>query len=193
MGIVQGKTQFHWNYFLALESDIKNLSRYVEFCEENWQTYSIEIAHIMLSVCSEIDVFSKMICSEIGCTPCENMRDFREALNPKFSEISNMQVMMPQYGLTFQPWQNWSQNKKPDWWQAYQDVKHNRDLEYPKANLKNLLNAISGLFVLLIVYYKRVQNLRLIEPIPQLLEVEGSIAYIDILLSGGRQKVILNP
>lgn len=192
MGIKQGESRFHWNYFLALESDVQNLSRYVEFCDDNWQTYSIEIAHLMLSVCSEVDIVAKIICAEAGEGSCENMRDFRMVLDAKYSRISSMQVQMPQFGLTFTPWQNWDQNKKPNWWQAYQDVKHNRDTEYPKANLKNLLNAISGLFVLLVIYHKKVQDLRFIEPIPQLLEVDGDIAYIDILLSGGRQKFLLN-
>ena len=37
--------RLHWNYFLALDKDVEALSRYVEFDESNFDTYSNEMAH----------------------------------------------------------------------------------------------------------------------------------------------------
>jgi hypothetical protein len=53
----------HWNYFLALEKDLEGLSHYIEFCKDNLNTYSIELAHLLLSSASEIDTIAKCICS----------------------------------------------------------------------------------------------------------------------------------
>jgi hypothetical protein len=53
------KSFIHWNYFLAIESDLENLSRYIEFIDTNFKTYSIELAHLLLASSSEIDVVLK--------------------------------------------------------------------------------------------------------------------------------------
>jgi len=41
--------RIHWNYFFAIEDDLATLSRYVEFHEDNFTTYSIEIARILMT------------------------------------------------------------------------------------------------------------------------------------------------
>lgn len=55
-------TMLHWNYFLAIEKDLENLSRYIEFDESNLKTYSIELTHILFSASSEVDVVMKQLC-----------------------------------------------------------------------------------------------------------------------------------
>lgn len=52
----------HWNYFLALENDLENISHYIEFSKKNEEAYSIKLAHILLSASSEIDVVMKIFC-----------------------------------------------------------------------------------------------------------------------------------
>jgi len=53
----------HWSYFLALEEDLLQLARYVEFSNANFKAYSIEMAHLLLASSSESDVLLKMICN----------------------------------------------------------------------------------------------------------------------------------
>jgi len=55
MAITQQPTLLHWNYFLALEADLGTLSRFVEFAEDNFATYSIEQVHLFLAAASEVD------------------------------------------------------------------------------------------------------------------------------------------
>jgi len=45
----------HWQYFIAIESDLENTARYVEVAEDNFGTYSVEYSRILLSASSEID------------------------------------------------------------------------------------------------------------------------------------------
>jgi hypothetical protein len=68
----------HWNYFLALEKDLENISRYIEFTEDNLKTYSIELTHILLSASSEIDVIMKELCCLIDSNaPRNNINDYK--------------------------------------------------------------------------------------------------------------------
>jgi len=53
----------HWPYYLSLESDVDKLSRYIEFTEDNYSTYSVELVRIFLSICSEVDVVMKELCA----------------------------------------------------------------------------------------------------------------------------------
>ena len=62
MGIKAGASLIHWNYFLALESDLAQVSRYIEFDSNNYRTYSIELSHLLLASSSEVDVIAKGIC-----------------------------------------------------------------------------------------------------------------------------------
>ena len=59
MSIDYRQTNIHWNYFLAIESDFENISRYIEFSESNNKTFSIELARIIMSSSQEIDGIMK--------------------------------------------------------------------------------------------------------------------------------------
>lgn len=66
MTIYVDPSKMHWNYYLALEHDMEVVSRYVEFCEPNFSVYSIELAHLLFAVASEVDVVAKLLCSELA-------------------------------------------------------------------------------------------------------------------------------
>ena len=55
-------TYGYWQHFLALEADFAATSRYVEFSKENFGTYSVEYAKLLLAICSDVDVLCKVIC-----------------------------------------------------------------------------------------------------------------------------------
>jgi hypothetical protein len=46
MILTSGSQLLHWNYFVALDSDLDEVSRYIEFAAENFTAYSIELAHL---------------------------------------------------------------------------------------------------------------------------------------------------
>ena len=56
------KSHPHWQYFIAIESDLERTGRYVEIAPANFKTYSIEFARILQSASSEVDVVSKLVC-----------------------------------------------------------------------------------------------------------------------------------
>ena len=52
----------YWEYFLAIEDDLLQTSRYVEFTESNFHVHSIEFARLLLISGSEVDVIAKELC-----------------------------------------------------------------------------------------------------------------------------------
>jgi len=178
MTIETRKIEKHWNYLLAIENDLTELSRYVEFDEKNFECFSIEIARILLTSAAEVDVVCKQICRKIK--PMLKAKDleklkihgYRDTIKPVFPGVPQFEVSMLRFGLKLHPWEEWSGRRvNPRWWCAYNKVKHQRDSEYEMANLKNALNAVAGLFVMVLYLYKEKAKLGELVPSPQLLHV----------------------
>lgn len=165
----ESKYLTHWNYFLALERDLGVLSRFVEFSRDNWNTHSIEMARIILASASEVDVLLKALCKRLSPkSNADNINKYRAVIRKELPSIPKFRVMLPRYGLNLTPWSNWNSSKVPDWWTAYNKVKHRRDAEFRRANLHNTLNAAAALYVVNLYFYpEQAENAALI-PMPSL-------------------------
>lgn len=162
----------HWNYFLAIEADIERLARYVDFTEDNFKTYSIEMAHLLLAIASEVDVVAKLLCNKVSLrSKADNIEKYRTVLKPMYPKIEQMHIHIPRFGIELNPWDNWKSDKTPNWWSDYNNVKHGRDKYFSQANLENTLNAVGGLFVLLLYYYKELAEVGELIPEPKLFVV----------------------
>lgn len=150
---------FYWDYFLSLEKDLLNILEYIQISKENYKTFSIKNTRLILSAGSEIDSVLKNLCNQIDKSKVyKNIGDYRKTIKKFYRKsFAEKQTYIPKYNLSFQPWKNWNKtnsksNPNPDWWQDYNDIKHNRELNFEKANLKNLLNCMAGLHVALFFY-----------------------------------------
>jgi len=112
MGIHYKGRLLHWNYFLALESDLDRASRFIEFSESNFNAYSIELAHLLLATCSEIDVVLKALC-QIKNTRRKHwtIDNYQETVAKHFPQLTNEQIQIPRFGLSLQPFENWTFNR----------------------------------------------------------------------------------
>lgn len=153
MGFKFSPAHTHWNYFITLEKDLEQLSRYVEIAEPNFGTYSIEIARLLFAAASEVDVVAKLLCTSIqpGSSP-EKIRQYHAILEPNVPSLFRMSVQMPRFGTSSIPWDSWTATASPKWWTAYNKVKHQRHDHFDQATLGNAVNALQGLFVLLLYY-----------------------------------------
>jgi hypothetical protein len=177
MTIRTRKIESHWNYFLAIERDLVELSRYVEFDKKNFKCFSIEIARILLASGAEVDVVCKQICKTINPhSTAANINQYRGEIKGAFPAIHKFEVLMPRFGLRLHPWDEWKMaNGVPYWWTAYNKIKHQRDTEFGRANLKNALNAVAGLFVMVLHLYRDSATAGGLVPSPQLLRVPDRI------------------
>jgi hypothetical protein len=156
MGITAAGTLVHWNYFLAIERDLEVLSRYIEFDERNFQCFSIENARIILAAGAESDIVCKKLCRLADVNSRANkINHYRTNLVAAIPGIADFEVTVARFGLTLKPWDEWrNAGGVPFWWTAYNKVKHHRDTDFDKANLKNALNAVAGLFILVLYLYE---------------------------------------
>ncbi|MFA5669801.1 MAG: hypothetical protein WC967_11195 [Balneolaceae bacterium] len=156
MGITVGKNLVHWNYFLAIEQDLAQVSRFIEFNENNFKCYSIELAHLLLASTSEVDVVLKALCNLFDNEmKHENINDYRKTIVKYLPHFHEEFCMLNRYSLKLNPWSSWDKNSSPLWWKANNNVKHHRDEKFNEANLKNTLNSIAGLHVCVLYYYKK--------------------------------------
>jgi hypothetical protein len=186
MGIASRTIEPHWNYLLAFDADLVELSRYVEFHENNFNCFSIEIARILLASAAEVDVVSKLLCKTINPkSRAGNIHRYRDTIRPAFPGIASFEVFMPRFGLSLHPWNEWTKKEGvPFWWSDYNKVKHQRDAYFGRASLKNMLNAVAGLFVMVLHLYGERARLGALEPPPQVLHVTRG-HYIGTVAGGG--------
>jgi len=161
----------HWQYFIAIESDLENTARYVEIAPDNFHTYSVEYAHILLSASSEVDVISKLLCRELDPSASySNINDYRTCVVSHYPNFPSFSISIQRYGVERRPWQEWISGENPSWWKSYNLVKHERNNYFSEANLENALDAVAGLFCLMIAYH--LPHLWELSPWPKLLYAE---------------------
>ncbi|MBI3128049.1 MAG: hypothetical protein HYZ11_10635 [Candidatus Tectomicrobia bacterium] len=147
-------SKIHWNYFIALERDLEVASRYVEFCQQNFNVYSIEFAHLLFAAASEVDVVAKLLCQRLQPDARRhNIDDYKAVLLAGFPNLPATQVFVPRYSLDLKPWDNWAGQDNPLWWRSYNNVKHERQKYFGEATFKNALNALGALLILVFYYY----------------------------------------
>ena len=170
-----------WQFFLAIESDLTRTTRFVEFNEDNFKTYSVEFARILLSASSEVDVLFKELCSITNPNKSyNNIKDYRECITSNYPKFYTFEVLIPQYDLVRKPWKEWPPNStiNPSWWDSYNNVKHQRVKNYQEANLENAIDSVAGLFeVVLYLWSAKKYPVRL-RPSPQILHLEYEPTYI---------------
>ena len=110
-----------------------------------------------MTAAAEVDVVAKALCTAIQRERgAESINVYQEVLIQALPMLPAAQVDMPRFGMSFCPWENWAQPKTPpDWWQGNNKVKHHRGTHFDRASLKNVLNAIAGLLVLLLLLHSK--------------------------------------
>lgn len=157
MAIKSTATKLHWTFFLAIERDVDTLSRYIEFDPSNFSCFSMEIARILLAASSETDIVCKQVCLQLNAgSKADNILQYRTELLAGIKHLPDFEVTVPRHGLALKPWDEWhdAANGTPLWWTAHNKVKHQRHSHYHEASLKNALNAVAGLYVILLYLYK---------------------------------------
>lgn len=158
MGINYKQTNIHWNYFLAIESDFERISRYIEFTRANDNTFSIELARIIMSSSQEIDGVMKKLCALIspGAKP-SNINGYKGIIKANLPDFITERVQMPRFGMDSRPWISWRKDddkNNPLWWEANNTIKHTRTENFEEANLKNAFNSVGALLITTLYYYK---------------------------------------
>jgi hypothetical protein len=144
--------------FLLIQNDLQKLFEYVEPCDENSNTISLRIQELLTRVCIEIEANFTAILKENKYSDSNNWNLKNDYSLIDFShKLSSYKVKFPIWRgekNTRTPFKNWATKPSSnwhvlDWYQAYNKSKHDRHLHFDKATFDTLLDAVSGLVVLL--------------------------------------------
>jgi hypothetical protein len=139
--------------YRVLISDLEKLFLYIDPADENNATFSFEIMGLFIRICIEIEANLKAILQENGYLHDTNltMRDYRKT--EASHQLSQYTVRLSSWRTPqseFQPFSAWSTaDKSLTWYQDYNDVKHSRHEQLPKASFGNLIQAASALTILI--------------------------------------------
>lgn len=140
--------------YSLLERDLQRLFDYVEPSEGNLTTHSHMLYQLLLRACTEIETNATSILFLNGYARKDGrkwtMKDYMKL--EVACRLSEYQVRMPIWkggSGVFTPFSRWAKSESLPWYQDYNNVKHDRFKQFEKANFVNVLNAISGLLVIL--------------------------------------------
>jgi hypothetical protein len=173
--------QQRWRYFVSLEKDFIETLDYVELSPDNAHTFSNEYAKLLLLIGSEVDVVAKMLCAQVSPgARRKNISDYREVITQNFPGMHEIEIEIVDFKRAVKPWLDWdpASCRSPSWWDAYNDVKHERDLNFSQANQDNTLSALCGLFALLLYLHRGLEHP---QPPPTLL----NFGFPAVLTTGG--------
>ena len=155
MALEHAESSIHWNYFLALEQDFGVITRYIEPCKDNEDTYSIELSRIIMASAQEAVVLFKALCNNIEPDlNASSIADYYSIIKTHLPEIMNVEVFLERYTISSTPFSSWSEGSPPDWWTANNKIKHHRTTQFQKATMRNAVESISALLILILYFYK---------------------------------------
>ena len=163
-----------------MEADFTHFLEYVPYTKENRNAYAPRLLAILLQICGYIDtVFKEMAkyqsfrripaCKTINDLRANDYRGFhigyaRDAFEDIYKLSSNsgtkLIAKLDWVGDKYlTPFAAFGEGKSPSWWYDYNDVKHNWSANMKRANMDNVLEALSGAFLLNAIHYPSIELL----------------------------------
>lgn len=164
---------FYWPVYKNLERELIELSDVIHINDEQLGIYSIKIVEMLIRTVVEVESISKELYFLNGGeklddkdlffdTVCIGLLENKWHLSKKKVQISatNFYFNLDK-NRVFTPLNkaNKRGTSSSDWQKAYQAVKHSRVESLTKGNLKNLIWAMAGLFVLNLYYKDNIYEL----------------------------------
>jgi hypothetical protein len=153
LSVISGLTQLS-----SLIEQLKSICRTIEPNHKNFGSFGHELRNLLILACTEVEAQLRGIYDANSTVddPYLNMSKY-STLNQylKLDEYSILFSLYPWLD-NFRPFSNWLLTGKKQilpWYDAYNHVKHNREKQFHKANLENVLNSIAALAILMHAQY----------------------------------------
>ena len=161
-----------WNIYKNIERELIEISNIIHIDDNQLSVYSPKITELLIRTVVEVEAISKELYFKNGGDKANDNQLFFDTDCIDFLEnkwlLSKKKVIVSAPNFYFSDEDNRvltplkKANKRGSssskWLIAYQAVKHNRNNSLSKGNLKNLIGALAGLYVLNI-YYKDLEFL----------------------------------
>lgn len=152
----------YWTVYKNLERELLELSNLVHIDDKQLDIYSIKITELLIRTVVEVESISKELYFQNGGNKLDNNNlffdtDCLELLENKWLlSKKQFQISAPNFYFNqidnkiFKPLNkaNKRGSSSSNWLKAFQAVKHNRAKSLTSGNLKNLIRALAGLYIL---------------------------------------------
>lgn len=136
-----------WNYYLTLENDLMQLSRYIEPKNQD-NVYSFELYKLLILTATECESVMKLICKEISGKECGDISDYKCNILTNYPKLVAATVKINRAEKELLPFEGWD-NGPLDWWTAYQNCKHSFHHHFSDATYLNAMKALGALYILI--------------------------------------------
>lgn len=135
-----------YELFLDTERQLIELSHIIPLDNPD-NTYSSRLYALLHMTCAQIESMFKMLCSELGLKPeCDKFPCYFSILNSQ-GMLECQTVYITKIEKKIQPFIV-EPNKSPEWWQGYNDTKHELPEGIIFGNIGNTIKAMSALCIL---------------------------------------------
>jgi hypothetical protein len=155
------KPEHYTRAYHIIQKDLQQIFEYIEPSDVNFKTFSFRTHELLVRTCIEIEANFKAILKENTFNPKDdkgkklpeskwNMRHYKKV--NATHHLSKYKIILPIWSGEkgeFYPFKEWDSDKTLSWYKAYNQSKHDRHVKFEEANFEALLNAISGLVVIL--------------------------------------------
>jgi hypothetical protein len=142
--------------YRMLEDDLKIIFEFVEPSDDNCLTYSHRIYELLLRAATEFETNCKGILDANGYIKNGNLSiidyyKIEKAIRASKYEIY-LDIWRPERKKIV-PFKGWATGHKLEWYAAYNDVKHGRQIKFCRANIANLLNSVAAVYIILFAQF----------------------------------------
>lgn len=140
--------------FLILQDELKGILEYIEPDDSNLSCYSIRLYELIVRASIEIEANFKAILLANNYKSVHGrqwtMNDYKEL--DRTHRLSHHRAQLPFWGGTKairRPFESWSSGSSPNWYRAYNSVKHDRHQQIKLATFGNAVDAMAALVCVL--------------------------------------------
>ena len=148
----------YWNEYLFYEKEFIGIIDYIHLDINNFNTYSFKLLEMLIGICSAID---RMLRKYTGLTGQNcNIKDYKDSIINIENDFYNLEArLINNDDIILKPFSEWeSSEKAPTFWNAYNDIKHNKNGGIINATYKNVITALSALYLMNIKYMNKIYN-----------------------------------
>jgi hypothetical protein len=148
--------------YQILKRDLVRLFEFIEPCPDNYSTYSQRTFEMLLRACTEVESNCKQVLRANGhATEDVNIIRFSDLNGPM--KLSEYIVCCPAIDFEdFSPFKSFAltvrQDRSPSWYRAYNQAKHDRATFFSSASLRNVIEAMGAVHVLIWAQYGPIDN-----------------------------------
>ena len=137
-----------------IQNALDELFNYIEPSVINFSSFGHKIRELLILACTEVEYLLLKVLTDNGYPDKKFYKTQDYVKCKEILKLDSFEVQLNQYPNlgVFKPFVSWnssSPTKSIVWYDGYNSVKHNRGDNIHKANLENLLNAVSAIHILL--------------------------------------------